>query len=59
MGWSSNASCPNDKGTAHHSESWIFYGTNYASYKNKSAIRNDTVLNSLQFAAKVNNKYII
>jgi hypothetical protein len=36
----------------------FFYGTNYANYKNKSAVRNDTVLNSLQFAGKVNTNIL-
>jgi hypothetical protein len=54
MGWLSNAYCPNGKGKAQHKESWIFYGTNIATHKNNSGVSNDTVVNSLQFAPKVN-----
>ena len=32
----------------------FFYGTNFATYKNKSGVSNDTIVNSLQFAPKVN-----
>jgi hypothetical protein len=32
----------------------IFNGTNFATYKNKSLVSNDTIVNSLQFAPKLN-----
>jgi len=32
----------------------ISYGTNFATSKNKRVVSNDTVVNSLQFAPKVN-----